>query len=127
VPTQAGPVVQLELGNPLQLTRTMRGRLLAAVRTLLADPSLAGVPDVARLAAVVLFAKARAPQGRPDDNQTSTWGAELGRWLGMTESTVHHNVLPVLRKTGAVRTRLVTDAKGQPTGLDCLVPGTRWR
>ncbi|MFG2856688.1 hypothetical protein ACGFZ9_39550 [Streptomyces mirabilis] len=121
MPTQAGPVVQLELGNPLQLTRTMRGRLLAAVRALLADPSLAGVPDVARLAAVVLFAKARAPQGRPDDNQTSTWGAELGRWLGMTESTVHHDVLPVLRKTGAVRTRVVTDAKGQPTGLDCLV------
>ncbi|MFF4732861.1 hypothetical protein ACFY3M_48080 [Streptomyces mirabilis] len=79
------------------------------------------MPDAARLAAAVLFAKSRAPRGRPDDNQTSTWGAELGRWLGMTESTVHHDVLPVLRKTGAVRTRVVTDAKGQPTGLDCLV------
>ncbi|MFD5814762.1 hypothetical protein [Streptomyces sp. NPDC127038] len=99
----------------------MRTRLLAAVRTLLADPSLAGVPDAARLAAVVLFAKSRAPQGRPDDGQTSTWGAELGRWLGVTESSVHHDVLPALRESGAVRTRVVMDAKGHPTGLDCLV------
>lgn len=121
VPMEAGPVAALELGNSLQLTKTMRERLLAAVRALLADPSLAGVPDAARLAAVVLFAKSRAPQGRPDDNQTSTWGAELGRWLGVKESSVHHDVLPVLRERGAVRTRVVTDAKGHPTGLDCLV------
>ncbi|WP_307680579.1 hypothetical protein [Streptomyces sp. V4I2] len=121
VPTAAGPVAPLELGNPLQLSKSMRARLLAAVRALLADPSLAGVPDVARLASVVLFAKSRAPQGRPDDNQTSTWGAELGRWLGVKESSVHHDVLPVLRKSGAVRTRVVTDAKGHPTALDCLV------
>ncbi len=99
----------------------MRLRLLAAVQALLADPSLSGVPDAARLSAVVLYAKSRAPQGRSDDNQTSIWGAELGRWLGMSESTVHHAVLPTLRRSGAVRTRVVTDAAGQPTGLDCLV------
>ncbi|MGX1913575.1 hypothetical protein ACWIID_32750 [Streptomyces phaeochromogenes] len=109
------------LDDPLRLSRGMRLRLRAAVLALLADPSLAGVPDAARLAAVVLFSKSRAPQGRPGDNQTSTWGAELGRWLGVGESSVHHDVLPVLRKSGAVRTRVVTDAKGQPTGLDCLV------
>ncbi|MEU0646039.1 hypothetical protein [Streptomyces umbrinus] len=109
------------LDDPLRLGRGMRLRLRAAVLALLADPSLAGVPDAARLAAVVLFSKSRAPQGRPGDNQTSTWGAELGRWLGVGESSVHHDVLPVLRKSGAVRTRVVTDAKGQPTGLDCVV------
>ena len=107
--------------DPLRLGRGMRLRLRAAVLTLLADPSLVGVKDAARLAAVVLFAKARAPQGRADDNTTSTWGPELGRWLGMTESTIHHAVLPALRESGALRTRVVTDTKGHPTGLDCLV------
>lgn len=96
-------------------------RLLAAVRALLTDPSLAGLSHAARLSAVVLYAKSRAPQGRRDDNRTSIWGAELGRWLGMSESTVHHAVLPTLRKSGALRTQVVTDAKGRPTGLDCLL------
>ncbi|MGW2331675.1 hypothetical protein ACWC5C_38825 [Streptomyces sp. NPDC001700] len=121
MPRQAGPAVELELGNPLQLTKTMRARLLAAVLALLGDPSLAGVPDTGRLGAVVLYAKSRAPQGRPDDNLTSIWGAELGRWLGVSESTAHHAALPSLRRSGAVRTRVVRDAEGHPTGLDCLV------
>ncbi|MFE9889254.1 hypothetical protein [Streptomyces scopuliridis] len=107
--------------DALRLGRGMRLRLLTAVRALLADPSLAGLKDAPRLATVVLFAKSRAPQGCEDDNQTSIWGSELGRWLGMTESTVHHKVLPALRDSGALRTRVVTDAKGHPTGLDCLV------
>ncbi|MEJ8639984.1 hypothetical protein [Streptomyces sp. MS2.AVA.5] len=77
--------------------------------------------DAARLSAVVLFAKSRAPHGRADDNVTSIRGPELGRWLGMTESTVHHAVLPALRKAGTVRTRVVTDEQGQSTGLDCVV------
>ncbi|MFE2499707.1 hypothetical protein [Streptomyces scopuliridis] len=115
VDSDQGPADALRLG------RGMRLRLLTAVRALLADPSLAGLKDAPRLAAVVLFAKSRAPQGCEDDNQTSIWGSELGRWLGMTESTVHHKVLPALRGSGALRTRVVTDAKGHPTGLDCLV------
>ena len=108
-------------GDRLRLGRGMRMRLLAAVQALLADPAVAGLKDAARLAAVVLYAKSRAPQGREDDNQTSIWGAELGRWLGMKVSTVHHQVLPPLRVSGALRTRVVTDAEGHPTGLDCLV------
>lgn len=107
--------------NPLRLGRTMRLRLLAAVQALLADPSIAGLKDAPKLAAVVLYAKSRAPKGEKNDNQTSIWGAELGRWLGMKESTVHHKVLPVLRGTDALHTQVVTDAKGHPTGLDCLV------
>ncbi|WJY43237.1 hypothetical protein QT196_38920 (plasmid) [Streptomyces sp. P9-2B-2] len=109
------------LGDALRLGRAMRLRLLAAVRALLADPSVAGLKDVPKLAAVVLYAKSRAPKGEKTDLQTSIWGAELGRWLGVKESTVHHKVLPVLRDSGALRTRVVTDAKGHPTGLDCLV------
>lgn len=107
--------------DPLRLGRPMRLRLRAAVQALLADESLAGLKDAPRLAAVVLFAKSRAPQGRRDDNLSSIWGAELGRWLGMSESTVHHKVLPVLRGSGALRTRQVRDSEGHPTGLDCLV------
>ncbi|MFC9534348.1 hypothetical protein ACFT38_27950 [Streptomyces sp. NPDC056975] len=109
------------LVDPLRLGRGIRLRLLAAVRALLADPSLDGLGDAARLSAVVLYAKSRAPQGRKDDNLSSTWGAELGRWLGMKESTVHHKVLPALRDADALHTKVITNAKGHPTGLDCLV------
>lgn len=109
------------LDGALRLGRGMRLRLRAAVLALLADPAVAGLKDAPKLAAVVLYAKSRAPQGREDDNQSSIWGAELGRWLGVKESTVHHKVLPALRGSGALRTRVVTDARGHPTGLDCLV------
>ncbi|SCE42978.1 hypothetical protein [Streptomyces sp. OspMP-M43] len=109
------------LEDPLRLGRAMRLRLRDAVQALLADPSIDGLKDAPKLAAVVLYAKARAPKGEKNDNQTSIWGAELGRWLGVKESTVHHKVLPVLRGTDALHTQVVTDAKGHPTGLDCLV------
>ncbi|MGW6145298.1 hypothetical protein [Streptomyces sp. NPDC055140] len=99
----------------------MRLRLRAAVLALLADPSIVGLKDAPKLAAVVLYAKSRAPQGRQVDNVSSTWGAELGRWLGVKESMVHHRVLPVLRDADALHTRVVTNAQGHPTGLDCLV------
>jgi hypothetical protein len=109
------------LDDPLRLGRAMRLRLRDAVQALLADPSIVGLKDAPKLAAVVLYAKSRAPKGEKNDNQTSIWGAELGRWLGMKESTVHHKVLPVLRGTDALHTQVVRDAKGHPTGLDCLV------
>ncbi|MFJ8755254.1 hypothetical protein ACIREO_39005 [Streptomyces sp. NPDC102441] len=109
------------LEDPLRLGRRMRLRLLAAIQALLSDPSIVGLKDAPRLAAVVLYAKSRAPKGEKNDNQTSIWGAELGRWLGMKESTVHHKVLPVLRGSDVLHTQVVTDAKGHPTGLDCLV------
>ncbi|MDV5143194.1 hypothetical protein R1T08_02430 [Streptomyces sp. SBC-4] len=109
------------LDNPLRLGRGMRLRLRAAVLALLADPSIAGLKDAPKLAAVVLYAKSRAPEGRRDDLQSYTWGPELGRWLGMGESTVHHKVLPPLRDADALHTQVVTDHKGHPVGLDCLV------
>ncbi|WP_331736955.1 hypothetical protein OG426_55730 (plasmid) [Streptomyces canus] len=107
--------------DPLRLGRKMRLRLLAAVQALLSDSSIAGLKDAPKLAAVVLYAKSRAPKGEKNDLQTSIWGAELGRWLGMKESMVHHKVLPALRGTDALHTKVVRDAEGHPTGLDCLV------
>ncbi|MFB8272952.1 hypothetical protein ACFC96_41090 [Streptomyces sp. NPDC055955] len=110
-------MVQLELGNPLQLSKVMRGRLLAAVRALVASPALAGVSDGARLASVVLTAKAKVR----DDYETSIWAAELGRWLGVSQSTVAHTVLPELRRAGMLGSKIATNVFGHATGLECWV------
>ncbi|MFE4055584.1 hypothetical protein ACFXP3_04605 [Streptomyces sp. NPDC059096] len=117
VPAQAGPVVPLELGNPLQLSKTMRARLLAAVRALVTSPALAGASDGARLASVVLTAKSKVR----DDYQASIWAAELGRWLGVSQSTVAHTVLPELRGAGFLGSNVATNAFGHATGLECWV------
>ncbi|MEV0694053.1 hypothetical protein [Streptomyces sp. NPDC050388] len=117
VPAQAGPVVPLELGNPLQLSKTMRARLLAAVRVLVTSPALAGASDGARLASVVLMAKSKVR----DDYQASIWAAELGRWLGVSQSTVAHTVLPELRAAGYLGSNVATNAFGHATGLECWV------
>ncbi|MFJ5129889.1 hypothetical protein ACIP80_32985 [Streptomyces sp. NPDC088555] len=99
----------------------MRLRLRAAVQALLADPSIAGQSDVAKLASVVLLAKSRAPKGHEDDSVTSIWVAELGRWMGVGESTVHRRVLAPLRASDGLHTEEVRDEQGYPTGLRCLV------
>ncbi|MFE9637022.1 hypothetical protein [Streptomyces sp. NPDC006463] len=117
VPAQAGPVVALQLGNPLQLSKTMRARLLAAVRALVSSPALAGASDGARLASVVLTAKAKVR----DDYQASIWAAELGRWLGVSQSTVAHTVLPELRAAGFLGSNVATNSLGHATGLECWV------
>ncbi|MEU9376546.1 hypothetical protein AB0D94_22615 [Streptomyces sp. NPDC048255] len=117
VPAQAGPVVALELGNPLQLTPTMRARLLDAVRALVTSPALAGASDGARLASVVLMAKSKVA----DDYQVSIWAAELGRWMGVSQSTVAHTVLPELRRAGILGSNVATNAFGHATGLECWV------
>ncbi|MGW0497442.1 hypothetical protein ACWD0Z_19015 [Streptomyces sp. NPDC003007] len=117
VPAQAGPVARLELGNPLQLSKTMRARLLAAVRALVTSPALAGAADGARLASVVLTAKADVRK----DFETSIWAAELGRWLGVSQSTVAHTVLPELRAAGFLGSNVATNAFGHATGLECWV------
>ncbi|MFF1269504.1 hypothetical protein ACFVZE_27095 [Streptomyces anulatus] len=109
------------LDDPLRLGRAMRLRLRDAVQALLADPSIAGQSDVARLAAVVLYAKSRAPKGKKNDNQTSIWVAELGRWMGVGESTVNRRVLMPLRASDGLHTKVKRNAEGHPTGLDCLV------
>ncbi|MDT0614466.1 hypothetical protein [Streptomyces lancefieldiae] len=117
VPAQAGPVVQLEVGNPLQLTETMRTRLLAAVRALLSDPSLKGADDPVRLAAVVLMAKAKVAT----DYSTRITATELGRWIGLKRSRVAHHVVPELRERGVLGSNETTNAAGWITGLECWV------
>ncbi|WP_241847760.1 hypothetical protein [Streptomyces sp. CB02009] len=109
--------MRLELGNPLQLSKTMRARLLAAVRALVTSPALAGASDGARLASVVLTAKAKVR----NDYQAKIWAAELGRWLGVSQSTVAHTVLPELRAAGFLGSNVATNAFGHATGLECWV------
>ncbi|MEW1551873.1 hypothetical protein [Streptomyces tsukubensis] len=117
VPAQAGPVARLKLDNPLQLSKTMRARLLAAVRALVTSPALAGASDGTRLASVVLTAKADARK----DFETSIWAEELGRWLGVSQSTVAHTVLPELRGAGFLGSNVATNSIGWATGLECWV------
>ncbi len=102
--------------NALLLSATMRRRLRGAVRALLRDPCVAGLADAARLAAVVLVAKARARDGT-----TRIRTGELARWLGVSESTVKHAVLPALRGSRALRSRITSDALGRAEGLECVV------
>ncbi|MGW9423789.1 hypothetical protein ACWGSU_20810 [Streptomyces koyangensis] len=117
VPAQAGPVTQLKVGNPLQLTKTMRTRLLAAVRALLADPGLKGANDPVRLAAVVLMAKAKVAT----DYSTRITATELGRWIGLKKSRVAHHVVPELHERGVLGSNETTNAAGWMTGLECWV------
>ncbi|MFI6881168.1 hypothetical protein ACIBL6_47760 [Streptomyces sp. NPDC050400] len=107
--------------DPLRLGRSMRLRLRAAVQALLTDPSVSELADPAKLGAVVLYAKSRAPEGRKTDNQASIWVAQLGLWLGVGESSVHRYVLEPLRRADVLHTKEARNAVGRPTGLDCLV------
>ncbi|EGJ72722.1 hypothetical protein STTU_p0109 (plasmid) [Streptomyces sp. Tu6071] len=105
------------MGNPLQLTATMRTRLLAAVRALVSDPALDGAGDPARLAAVVLMAKATVAT----DYSTRITATELGRWIGLKKSRVAHHVVPELRERGVLGSNGTTNAAGWMTGLECWV------
>ncbi|MEO3978060.1 hypothetical protein [Streptomyces sp. CAU 1734] len=117
VPDQAGPVVPLKVGNPLQLTETMRTRLLTAVRALVSDPALDGAGDPARLAAVVLMAKAQVAK----DYCTTITAKELGRWVGLKPSRIAHHVLPQLRDRGVLGSNETVSPAGRMTGLECWV------
>ncbi|MFJ6628904.1 MULTISPECIES: hypothetical protein [unclassified Streptomyces] len=107
----------LTVGNPLQLTKAMRARLLAAVRTLLSDPGLKGADDPVRLAAIVLAAKAKVAT----DYSTRITATELGRWVGLKKSRVAHHVVPELRERGVLGSNETTNAAGWMTGLECWV------
>ncbi|WP_319656984.1 hypothetical protein, partial [Streptomyces scabiei] len=100
----------------LQLGRGMQFRLLTAVRALLADPRLVGRKDVVRLGILVLMAKASYGRCRVEIT-----ARELGRWLGVSESTVDHEVLCVLREVDAVAARVLRGGDGLPTGVEYRV------
>ncbi|MGW2564315.1 hypothetical protein ACWCXB_34970 [Streptomyces sp. NPDC001514] len=94
----------------------MRPRLLAAVRTLLDDRRIVGRKDVVRVGALVLLAKASFPTSR-----VRITARELARWLGVSESTIDHQVLSVLREVEAVAAQLMRGADGRPTGTEYRV------
>ncbi|MFC8013955.1 hypothetical protein [Streptomyces cinereoruber] len=103
-------------GPALRLGRSMRMRLLTAVRALLADVRLAGRKDVIRVGALVLMAKTSRETSRVEIT-----ARELGRWCGVSESTVDHEVLPVLREDDVVAARVLRGDDGLPTGVEYRV------
>lgn len=89
----AEPVPVWEAGNALTLTDKMRSRLRSAVRALLGLPGLVGAPDPVRMTAVVLAARTSAA-----DLTVEMTARELGRWVGVTASTIGHQVRPHLNR-----------------------------
>ncbi|MFF8993974.1 hypothetical protein ACF09H_29420 [Streptomyces sp. NPDC014983] len=94
----------------------MRTRLSSAVRALITDPRLADCTHAQQLAAVVLMGKTNHRSGR-----VQTTARELGRWLGVTASSVDHDVLPALVAARAVTTEVVTATNGRVEGVSCRV------
>lgn len=82
---------------------------------------MAGLSDAERLAVVVVFAKSGFRSCH-----TAITTRELGRWLGLVESTVRQDVLPPLAEQDVLQYRVTEGEWGQPTGLDCVVMAV-WR
>ncbi|MFD8288031.1 hypothetical protein ACFV2B_07325 [Streptomyces lavendulae] len=89
----------------------------AAPPALVSDPALDGVGDPARLATVVLMAKAKVAT----NYRTTITAKELGRWVGLKPSRIAHQVLPELRERGMVGSNATTSEVGRVTGLECWV------
>ncbi|MFH8470878.1 hypothetical protein [Streptomyces sp. NPDC017991] len=102
--------------RPLSLSPRIRAKLLSAISTLLSDPRLSDQTHAVQLAAVVLVAKANYPSC-----QVLITARELGRWLGISESAIAHDVLPLLVRSTLLSTRVVTADNGRTTGVECRV------
>lgn len=100
----------------LRLGKAMQRRLRTAVTAAVAAARQAESPDAAVLGLLVLMAKTSA-----QDGTARIWASELGRWLGISQSAVAHDVLPALRNSGLLATRPLTDAAGRIRGLECVV------
>lgn len=105
-----------EAAEALRLGKAMRRRLHTAVTAAVTEARKAGATDAAALGLVVLMAKTSAQDGR-----ARIWASELGRWLGVSQSSVAHDVLPALRTSGLLATRPLTDASARTRGLECVV------
>ncbi|MEU2564837.1 hypothetical protein ABZ626_36725 [Streptomyces longispororuber] len=116
VPAQAGPVVPLAPGDPLQLSKPMRARLRAAVRALLGVAGLGGVSDAVRLAVLVLASRTPSETGVVEIRTS-----ELGRWLGLSASYTASSVVPGLCRSGVVSVETAPGDYGQDDGLECKV------
>ncbi|MEU2282478.1 hypothetical protein ABZ614_11160 [Streptomyces sp. NPDC013178] len=95
----------------------MRTALAAAVHCLLGDARLSQAPVVARLASVVLLAKAPASSSR-----VRILYRDLAGWLGCSVSHVGHTVLPTLRRAGVVTSTPDRDASGTKAVVLDLLP-----
>jgi len=91
----------------------MQRRLLAAVRALLSDVRIASLNPAGRCTSVVLLAKSDAVT-----SVTKATVADLARWMGVSRSSLDHDVLPRARAAKAITTKwLPPDDAGRPTGL----------
>ncbi len=74
--------------QPLRLDEPMRLRLRAAIHTALRSPAAAHLNDTDQLLRVVTIAKAELARACA----TSSAAPELGRWLGVSASTIHQSL-----------------------------------
>ncbi|MFC1436047.1 hypothetical protein ACEZDB_35980 [Streptacidiphilus sp. N1-3] len=88
---------------------------------LLAHPGLVGADDSVRLAVLVLAAKTPALVTAEDTGEVEIRAGELGRWLGLSASRTLHAVLPAMRCSSVVATRVTEGTGGEFTGLSCTV------
>ncbi|MER8188216.1 hypothetical protein [Kitasatospora sp. NPDC094015] len=113
--------------HPLVLTDVMRSRLRGAVRALLADPGLAGVPDAVRWAAVVLLSRTGAGEASVEIRTP-----ELGRWCGLSADRTRTvvNGLRGAKLHDGIQPVVTTGVKASSTNADealvcTLVPVAR--
>ncbi|WP_158933557.1 hypothetical protein [Streptomyces sp. NRRL S-1868] len=136
---QAGPVPQYGPADPLALSETMRCRLRAALRELLAHPDLDGASDPLRAAVVVLASRTSRRTG-----QVEMTAGELGRWIGLSADRTSKAVVRPLRRSAIadvvgttgeagesdglrVRLRPLADARGGPLALTRRELAVLWR
>ncbi|MFJ9855268.1 hypothetical protein [Streptomyces sp. NPDC101150] len=105
-----------EAANALTHTDTMRGRLRGAIRALLEQPGLVGASDPVRMTAVVLAARTSAA-----DLTVDMTSRELGRWVGVTASTIGHEVRPHLDREH------ITDSDNRVRPGTRVITGIRWQ
>ena len=113
---QAEPVPVWEAANSLTHTDKMRGRLRAAMHELLRQPGLVGAPDSVRMGTVALAAKTTAAELMVDMT-----ARELGSWVGVTASTIGHQVRPHLDREH------ITDSENRLRPGTQVVTGIRWQ
>ncbi|MFD8727755.1 hypothetical protein [Streptomyces sp. NPDC059611] len=102
----------------MQLSDRARSTLEAAVHALLSDERLESQPEIVRLAAVILLAKAPA-----ESSKIRIRYRDLAGWLGCSVSYVGHTVLPALKRALIVTSKAHRGADGLPEAIDLdLIP-----
>ncbi|WP_217225982.1 hypothetical protein [Streptomyces anulatus] len=97
----------------MQLSDRARRTLETAVHALLSDERLESQPEIVRLAAVILLAKAPA-----ESSKIRIRYRDLAGWLGCSVSYVGHTVLPALKKALIVTSKPHRGADGRPEAVD---------